>query len=107
MNAQLAHELLETDRNIITLGYEPSTERGARVLAYRIRIAWLRKGWDIPCTYGMVVKAKKADNIGHGSKGHRDIFGPKLLMKCARRVNAREAQALIDFLKEEMTEWAS
>lgn len=99
---QFIHDVVETDKPLIRMGFDPSTERGARMTAYRMRTRWLARGWDIPAVVKVTVRGQ-TNTIG--VKAHRDIYGPQLLMRAARRVRPDEACEIKEVMKSEMECW--
>lgn len=96
---------LTSDQPLVSMKIDPSSERGARLQAIRLRLKWLEKGWDVPVTYSVVVHSSIRKNGKVGSKA-RDIYSPKLLFEHGRKVSPEEANKVKDIILNEMTGWA-
>lgn len=91
-------DIMRTDRPVSSLGIDPSSELGARLLAARMRLCWLRRGFDVPVIVRLTVPPVKT-----GTKARREpCFGAHLVREATRRVNGDEALVLVRAIEDEV-----
>lgn len=98
----LAHEIANNpDRFVSSLGIDPSTEIGANLLACRLRLYWLQRGFYVPATVQCTVRAST-----NGVKTKRlPVYSASLVTTAAQRVTEAELPALKAAIEAEIQMW--
>lgn len=90
--------IVHTPRSLLDMGVDPSSELGARLLACRLRLHWLRRGTDVPAIIRLTVPP-----IMNGSKARREpCYAPLLQFEAARGVHESAVPRLLRAIEDEV-----
>jgi hypothetical protein len=101
-NVKLAETILFSDRKLASLGIDPSSELGARLLGARIKLYWISQYWDVPVVVTSKTSSFREDEIGRMQA--RVVYSPVIVQKLARKVTVEEALNLRIKVMEEVVE---
>lgn len=93
-----ALEIATTDRPLTSLNIDPSSELGAHLTGCRLRLYWLRRGYDVPVVVRMTVVPALST-----TKARREpCYAAQLDLPFARRVNGSEVFSIQKLVLDEI-----
>jgi hypothetical protein len=95
---RIALEIATTDRPLTSLNIDPSSELGAHLTGCRLRLYWLRRGYDVP----VVVRQTVAAAMSTTKARRQPCYAAQLDMPFARKVTGHEVFSIQQLLLDEV-----